>query len=253
MTTHFNAGWFIALTVLFAGYASHASGQTRVTREAELSASIFFGNTSQRLAAARFGVARADSGLELALGARYTYADVESDAGIRAVNRRSWDATASADWRPYARVTPFVFANVESSLEKQIDFRYGFGAGGKLVFGRDSVFEHSLSAAILGEKTTPRVETPGFNDELLARWSVRHRLKGKLSPAVSYTSTTLYKPAFSDMGDYTVSSVNSLAVALSTILSLSVSFIDTYDSEARLRGAESNNDGQLLFGLRAAW
>jgi hypothetical protein len=243
----------VALLLLLAGIAPQANAQTRVTREAELNASIFFGNTSQRLAAARLGIARADSSLELALGVRYTYADIESDAGIRAVNRRSWEANASADWRPYARVTPFVFANVESSLEKQIDFRYGFGAGGKLVFGRDSVFEHSLSAAVLGEKTTPRVETPGFNDELLARWSVRHRLKGKFNSSVSYSSTTLYKPAFSDLGDYTISSVNSLGVALSTVLSLSFTFIDTYDSEARLRGAESNNDGQLLLGLRAAW
>jgi hypothetical protein len=254
----FVARGFRGVRLVFAvaalGLPASAAAQVKVTREAELSASIFFGNNSQRLAASRLGLTRADSSFSFTTGFRYTYADIEDDeTGIRAVNRRSWDLGASLDWRPFNRLSPFVSGGVESSLEKEIELRYSFGAGAKLVITRDSVREHNLAASVLGEKTTPRVETPDFNDDLLARWSVAHTLKGKLSAAVSYSSVTLYKPAFSDMGDYSISSVNSLGILLSSTLSFTFTFIDNYDSEARTRGAESNNDGQLLFGLKAVW
>jgi hypothetical protein len=230
-----------------------AAAQPKVTREAEVNGSLFFGNTSQRLASLRAGISRADSAFEVSLGGGFTYADVEDAAGVRAVNRRSWTAGTSLDWRPFATVSPFLFGNVESSLEKQIDMRWGAGVGAKWVIHRDTVHLHDFSVAVLGEKTTPRVETPGFNDDLLARWSARYRVKGKLSSGVSYSSTTLYKPAVSDMDDYSISSVNSLGVALNTTLSLTLTFIDNYDSQARVRGAAENNDGQLLIGLKASW
>jgi len=223
------------------------------TREAELNGSLFFGNSSQRLAAARGAISRADSSIELSLGARFTYADVESEDGIRAVNRRSWDGAASIDYRPFAKFSPFLFSNVESSLEKQIEMRYGFGAGGKYTFVREADRQHSLSLAVLGEKTTPRVANPDFNSDLLARWSARHRFRAQLGETVNFSSTTFYKPLLDDLSDYTISSVNSLGVALNSSLALTFTFIDTYDSESRLRGAESNNDGQLLFGFRAKW
>jgi hypothetical protein len=220
-------------------------------REAELSASIFFGNSSQRVAAARLGISRADSTLEVSGGFRFTYADVESDDGVRAVNRRSWDVSTSVDLRPYARLSPFVFGTLESSLEKQIDLRWGAGGGTKLVFARDSVSEHSFSLALLAEQTTPRMEVEAFDDDVQARWSARHRIRGTVAAGVTFTSTTFYKPRLDDFTDYTIGSVNSLAVALNTSLSLTFTFIDTYDSEARLRGSESNNDGQILFGVKA--
>jgi len=223
------------------------------TREAELNGSFFFGNSTQRSAATRAGISRADSSFELSLGARFTYADVQNEDETRAVNRRSWEGATSLDWRPFATLSPFIFASVESSLEKQIDIRWGAGAGAKYVLLRDSVREHSLSVAALAEKTTPRTEIPDFNDDILARWSLRHRLSGKFVSGISYSSTTFYKPAFSDLSDYSISSVNSLGVALSTTLALTFSLVDTYDSQSRLRGARKNNDGQLLLGLKASW
>jgi hypothetical protein len=40
---------------------------------------------------------------------------------------------------------------------------------------------------------------------------------------------------------------------MTTTLALQASFLDNYDSEARDRGARSNNDGELLFGLAATF
>ncbi len=225
----------------------------KYTREAEVNGSLFFGNTSQRLAALRGAIARADSNMEVALGARFTYADQESAAGIQEVSRRSWDAGLSLGWRPYARISPFIFGNVESSLEKQIDTRWGAGGGAKYTFLKDSVREHSLGLAALAEKTTPRTPTPDFNDDVLARFTARHHVHGRFSSGMSFSSTTIYKPQFSDLSDYSISSVNSLGVAMSTRLALTFSFIDNYDSQARVRGAKKNNDGQLLLGLKASW
>jgi hypothetical protein len=74
-----------------------------------------------------------------------------------------------------------------------------------------------------------------------------------LSENVTYSSTTFYKPRFDDLSDYSISSVNSLGMSLNTAMSLTFTFIDTYDSEATVRGSASNNDGQLLFGVKTVW
>jgi hypothetical protein len=242
-----------ASLIIAASIAAPQSGAqgVRWTREAELNGSLFFGNSSQRLAAARTGFSRADSSIESSIGARFVYADVESEDGVRAVNRRSWDASTSLDWRPMGTVSPFIFGSVESSLEKEIELRYGAGAGARYTFVRDTTREHSLSLAVLAERTTPRTATPDFNDDLLARWSARHRIRGKFASGLSFSSTTFYKPRFNLLSDYSISSVSSLGVALNTTLALTFSFIDTYDSQSRLRGAAEYNDGQLLFGLMA--
>ncbi len=58
---------------------------------------------------------------------------------------------------------------------------------------------------------------------------------------------------FAEAGDFTASSATSLAYELSEILSATLSLVDDHDSEARSRGARSNSDGQLLFGLLASF
>ena len=50
---------------------------------------------------------------------------------------------------------------------------------------------------------------------------------------------------------YTIVSTSTLAAALTSAVALTATVHDTYDSEARSRGARSNNDGLLLFGIRA--
>jgi hypothetical protein len=55
------------------------------------------------------------------------------------------------------------------------------------------------------------------------------------------------------LADFTLTSRTSLAYKMTTSLALQASFLDNYDSEARDRGARSNNDGELLFGLSATF
>jgi hypothetical protein len=60
-----------------------------------------------------------------------------------------------------------------------------------------------------------------------------------------------YQPAVNRLARYTTESNTSLDVSLSKNVALMSAFRSRYDSEARQRGARSNHDGQLLFGVRA--
>jgi hypothetical protein len=65
------------------------------------------------------------------------------------------------------------------------------------------------------------------------------------------THTTLFQPVADELSRYTAETTTGLAVTLNASLALTVTLQDRYDSEARGRGASSNHDGQLLFGVRA--
>jgi len=50
-----------------------------------------------------------------------------------------------------------------------------------------------------------------------------------------------------------VKAESSLAFRLSEVVSLKVSVRDNFDSQAKKRGAVSNNDGRVLFSVLAAF
>ena len=82
--------------------------------EAELSASLFFGNTEQTLALMRTAVERSDSSHALRSELRFNYGETEDDAGDRHVSRRSWLGTLNFDWRPLDAQSQFVLAMIEA-------------------------------------------------------------------------------------------------------------------------------------------
>jgi len=169
------------------------------------------------------------------------------------VNKRSWSANGALDYRPAGRFSPFVFARTEGSFERQIDLRLSTGVGARLRFVRTDRSRLDVSMAVLAERTQPRA-APGIEDaaETLARWSGRLRAAHELSDGRTTVSlVTFYRPAFQDIGDYTVDLESSLAFALNASIALKLSFVDTYDSLAESRGATSNNDGRLLFSILA--
>ena len=95
---------------------------------------------------------------------------------------------------------------------------------------------------------------PGLpRTNVLSRTSLRARTRQKLTDAVRFSHTTFYQPSVERMGRFTVNSTTALAASLTSAVALTITFQDTYDSEARGRGARSNNDGQLLFGIRAGF
>ena len=219
--------------------------------EAELSASLFFGNVEQTLATMRTSYERADSSHALRGEVRFNYGETEDDEGQRHVSRRSWLGSANLDWRPYATHSQFVLATVESSLEKRIDLRYSGGLGHKVLLVGGERSRVDVSLAVLAERTLTAEEqdVAAVPDELLARWSARFRARHDFSDRVSFRSETFYRPAFGAAGRFTFSTTTSLAYRMTTFASLRITFQDNYDSEARRRGARTNNDGELVIGL----
>jgi hypothetical protein len=70
-----------------------------------------------------------------------------------------------------------------------------------------------------------------------------------MNDRVRVSHETFYRPVADDFDRFTLSSNTSVAIRLAQFAHLNFSFLDSYDSEARSRGARSNNDGQLVVGI----
>lgn len=221
--------------------------------ETEVAASLYFGNTSQTTINTQLSTSRADSAYDLSSAATFAYGEAENSRGESFVAKRAWDVEASLDWAPSARLSPFAFGQGESSFERRIDFRYNVGGGGKYTFVRNDESRLDLSLALLGEQTFTSGEvstSAGSDQEVLARCSLRLRGRRELADGdVILSSRNYYRPVLGEYDDYVLETRNSISYALSEVVSLSFSFLDTYDSEAVARGAETNNDGQFLLGV----
>lgn len=221
--------------------------------EGELGASVFFGNTEQTTVTTRAAASRADSTYEFSTQANFNYGEATGPDGDAFVAKRSWELSTSYDYQPYGRVSPFVFGTGASSLERKIDFRFSGGAGAKLTAVRDERTRLDVSGAALVEQTYLRPEATG-PDETLARWSVRVRARRSLSEGrVTFSTVNFYQPVFNDIGNFLFESESSFSFTVTDAVTLKLSFIDIYDSEATARGAETNNDGQIFFSVLSSF
>ena len=221
--------------------------------DSELGASLFFGNTRQATVTTRGSASRTDSILEWASDMAFTYGEATNKDGVEFVNKRSWALGTSLDYKPQGNSSPYLSGRVQSSHEKRIHLRYEAGVGGKLTMVRNSKGIVDFSVALLAERTIPIKDEDASEDSedvTQGRWSARLRFRRDLQEGrVSLKSETLYKPVFDEFGNYTVNSENSVAFALTDVVSLKFTFVDQYDSGALSRGARTNNDGQLFFSV----
>lgn len=224
--------------------------------EGEVGGSVFFGNKDQTAFLARASTATRGLAREFSVNGAFNYGEASTDDGGSAVNRRSWKLGVDLDPVPNARLSPFLSAKAEGSYEKRIDLRYNVGAGGKLtVAGDDSDGRLDLSVAVLAERTLPSEDASATADDRLdARWSTRLRARHDLSEGrVTLQTETHYQPRFDRIDDFTMSSTSSVAFRVTEVLSLKLTFVDNYDSEALDRGASTNNDGQVFFSVLSAF
>lgn len=245
--------WTMAALILVLSVPVDVAGQADWDVDSELGASLFFGNTRQATLTSRGGASRTDSVLEWASDMAFTYGEATNRDGVEFVNKRSWAVGTSVDYKPRGASSPFLFGRVQSSHEKRIQLRYEAGVGGKLTVQRDPKGMVDFSVALLAERTIPTEDAtkPDATREVTqGRWSARFRFRRNLQEGrVSLRSETLYKPVFDEIGNYTVNSENSVAFALTDVVSLKLTFVDQYDSGALERGARTNNDGQLFFSV----
>lgn len=221
---------------------------------AEANASLFFGNTDQWVIAGATRLAFSDSSVEVRGEVRADYAETSEDEGGSSVSRRAWLASMGVDLAPFSRISPFLLGSAESSLQQRIARRYSAGFGGKLTFVQTDDSNLSTSIGLLWEHTS--VMDGNSNPDLASsRLRLSFRLKGyrKLDDRIRFTHETFYQPSAREMAHFTLTSTSTLTFDLNKTLALTSTLHDTYDSEAQRRGARSNNDGQLLLGLRARY
>ncbi len=231
---------------------SRAAAQTDGWRATvAVSGNSIFGASSQSLASFASSVSHAGSAFTSATSVEFRYGESEGADAVKFVSSRSWATTLALDVTPHGRFSPFVLGNAEASLEKRIQRRLSGGAGAKWVFSKTSRSTGSLSLALLAERTRALNDT--IAPTTLARWSWRLRFDVPAPGRLAFTHTTFYAPEFRTAERYTVKSVSTASVAISKPLSLTLTFRDNYDSQARLRGARTNNDGSVEFGIRASF
>lgn len=236
--------------VVMAGTANAQAGQWHRTIEAN--ANLLFGAAKGRVGAVLANTARADSNLEFRAEMRFQYADAPNSEEVVKVTARSSRYSLGLDYKPYGQFSPFFFGSAEASLQQRVAHRYAAGGGAKLRLIPPGDNEASLSLALLWEETQALHPAEGQDASVtLARWSLRLRASRRLSSSVTMTHQTLWQPAAKELGSYTTETQTGLAIALNSSLSMTVTLRDRYDSEADTRGAISNHDGQVLFGIRA--
>lgn len=214
----------------------------------------FFGNSDQRVFGGRGTLSRSDDLVELEARAEIIYGDAEIGSSDRKVVKRAILGTVSADYRPQGTLSPFVYVTVETNLEKKIDTRYSVGIGAKQTFVKTKETESSLSVALLDELTVPRPATAEpIPSTRLTRWSLRGRLRHRFDDRLRMTHATFWQPSARTTSVYVVRSTSEAEYALNSVVGLATSMQVNYDSEAMLRGANANHDGQFLFGITARW
>jgi hypothetical protein len=123
------------------------------------------------------------------------------------------------------------------------------GAGSRLNFVRTPRAEAILSVGALVEQTRANDPEHGDPTTSLARGIASFRAKRAIGTRVVVASESRYEPALEDFRQYTFATDNGAIVTLRKNLSFTVSLRDSYDSQARSRGARKYNDGELLFGV----
>jgi hypothetical protein len=217
--------------------------------EGELSGSFFFGNTRQLLAHSRLEFERSDSAFAFRTMARMNYGETHTALEGAVVSKRSWDAVTSYEWRPFGDVSPLLRALLESSFENRIARRYSVTVGLRYNIIRTKSTELAARVGALSERTAALPPGDSLGLETIQRAMGSLRWKREFSERVSLTSENVYQPALSFSGDWTLVSVSALRVKLARFAALTTTFRDSYDSRAMLRGARTNNDGELLLGI----
>ncbi len=251
------------LTLAVGGSARAQTPQTSWQRSVEASGTVLYGAASQRVLNGLLALSSESDARQLRADLQTGYGDaIDLVTRERRVIVRNTRGTFGIDLTPRARWSPFAFGLAETSLQQRLASRVSAGAGAKFTAWRpDSVragFQEdaSMSLAFLSEQTRGLGQTDSTRSAGVGtrhRWSLRLRYRTRVGDALRFSHLTLYQPTVDRVARYTMESISTLAVPLRSALELTVTHRERLDSEARDRGAPSNRDGQLLFGVRASF
>jgi hypothetical protein len=218
----------------------------------EVGANVWYGAAHTRVVSMAAALGHTDSSLAVRAESRFGYADNRDENGPRQVTARAAELSAGIDYRPLSRYSPFVFAGAESSLQESIARRLNAGAGVKLTLRHKARDDISVSLALLDERTWSARTDTGSQLMTRTRWSLRLRYRRQLTEGLYASQVTFYQPSIVEPTTrYTISALTSLEQTVTSVLSLTMTLRHRYDSEARSRGAVSDNDGEFVLGVKA--
>jgi hypothetical protein len=260
----FAALWLALSLSLLPSETAHAqSTPPNWRRSVEASGTVLYGAASQRVLNGLLSLSSETAERQLRADLQTGYGDaIDVVTRERRVIVRNTRGTFGIDLTPRATWSPFAFGLAETSLQQRLASRVSAGAGAKFTAWRPDTVrggfqeDASVSLALLSEQTrTLRLTdtTRAAGSGTRHRWSLRLRYRTRIGDALRFSHLTLYQPTIDRAARYTMESTSSLAVPLRSALELTVTHRERLDSEARDRGALSNRDGQLLFGLRATF
>ena len=221
--------------------------------ESEIGASVFFGASDQTTVATTVGVDRKGPSFEWESDLSYLYGEATDETGNTFVNKRFWTVASNLDYLGFTRINPYLFGGALSSLEKAIAIRYKGGVGAKLTVLESDVSHLDFALAVLAERTVE--DSPDNGDsEVLARWTGGFNFRRSFSEGRTvFEAKADYDPVFDEFDNFTVTAESSIAFRLTRVISLKLSVVDNYDSEAEDRGARDNNDGRVLFSVLSSF
>ena len=203
--------------------------------------------------ATKLAVDREGEKFEVETDFSFLYGESTDQEGNNFVNKRSWQLASNLDYQGFSWANPYFFGSALSSLEKKIERRYKAGTGAKFTVLDSEVSRLDLALAIMGEKTFESNDGNG-EEEFLGRWTGEVNFRRSFSEEkVMFKASVDYNPGFRRFDNFTFEAEGSLAFKLSEIVSLRLSVEDNFDNKAKDRGALSNNDGRLLFGILASF
>ncbi len=217
----------------------------------DVNATTLFGTASQTLASFAAGTKHSGTAFSGDASVRFRYGESEDAQDVKFVSARGWAVATSVDGVPDGRVSPFLLIAAEESLEKRLARRTAGGSGIKWVLSKSETGVASLSGDVLGERTLPLSDSL-VNATNLVRWSWRLKAEHQID-RLKLSHVTYYGPEFSTPSQYTITTTSVASYAISSAIALTTTITDNYDNQARARGARSNSDGSLLFGIRATF
>jgi hypothetical protein len=241
-----------ACAVLLQIPAAALAQETGLGGALELSGTMFFGSVDEQLFAGLFQLHHTGDRLRVKSELRTAYSERMSEEGENVVSARNNFGSLAVDLYPQHRYSPFAFASAESNLQLRLRNRLNTGVGTKLTTFHRKKDDVSVSLALLWDHTSPLpIDGEPQPSSSLTRWSARLRTNLTLRPGLRFMHVTFVQPVVHDLRTYTANSNVALLFDLTEKLALSTRLLYLYDSEARARGATSNSDGQLVFGVYA--
>lgn len=206
------------------------------------------GNVKAALATLRGELVRndRDSVLELSLDGHFTYGEQDEV-------KKQHDARGSitADYNPFGRISPFIFASAEFNFQRSIDLRWDLGIGLKYVFWNVADHKASISVAELLD-VTEYDPTASLENRRTSRLSFR--LKGVhefFNTIVRLSHVTFFQPSTERLRDNRWNTFIAIDFPVSDHLSLRSTYEHSFENIVP-RGRKKN-DAKFLFGVKLSF